>query len=72
MSLSEGVLTATAVPSTKYTLTEIFGTTVYTVISAATTNYVISNILQGLFLGKQTAVELDYVVEGYFAGAEIF
>ena len=71
MSLSEGVLTVTAVPSTKYALTEILGTTVYTVVSAATTKYIVSSTLQGLFLGKQNAVESGYVENGYFAGAEI-
>ena len=60
MSLSEGLLTAIALPTTKYVLTESKGTTNYTV-----------TILQGLFLGKQNAVVSGYVADGYFAGAEI-
>lgn len=70
MSLSEGLLTAIALPTTKYVLTESKGTTNYTVISTAATNYTVT-ILQGLFLGKQNAVVSGYVADGYFAGAEI-
>jgi len=71
MSLSEGVLTVEVVSGTNYSITEVVGTTVYTTISAATTKYIVSSTLQGLFLGKQDAVVSGYVADGYFAGAEI-
>lgn len=71
MSLSEGLLTAIAATTTKYVVTESKGTTNYTVISTAVTDYTVT-ILQGLFLGKQNAVVSGYVADGYFAGVEIF
>jgi hypothetical protein len=71
MSLSEGLLIVEVVSGTKYSVTEVFSTTAYTAITAASTNYIVSNLLLGLFLGKQNVVESGYVIDGYFAGAEI-
>jgi len=70
MSLSEGLLTVTADITTKYIGTAVASTN-YLLTSSSSTNYVIDNILLGLFLGKQNVVESGYVVDGYFAGAEI-
>jgi hypothetical protein len=72
MSLSEGNLILTITPTTNYVVNSITGTTNYTATTSINSKYTVDNILQGLFLGKQVAVETDYVVYGYFAGAEIF
>jgi len=72
MSLSEGNLILTITPTTNYVVNSITGTTNYTATTSINSKYTVDNILQGLFLGKQVAVESGYVVDGYFAGAEIF
>lgn len=71
MSLSEGTLFALVQVTTDYRA-DYLQTSKYVVISALpTTNYTVSQILPGIFLGKQNAVDDTYVEGDYFAGALI-
>ena len=61
MRLSEGTLTALVEPDTTYTV----------ISAAATTTYVVKELLPGIFLGPQSAVVDTYVEDGYFSGTKL-
>lgn len=71
MSLSEGTLILTAEPTTTYKYDVAQLTQLVVELAEPKTKYS-ATVLGGIFLSPQTYVFADYVLDGYFAGDELF
>lgn len=71
MSLSEGTLVLTVEPKTTYKYDVSQLTQLIVKLAEPKTKYS-ATVLGGIFLSPQTYVSADYVLDGYFAGNELF
>ena len=71
MSLSEGTLILTAEPTTTYKYDVAQLTQLVVKLAEPVTKYS-ATVLGGIFLSQQTYVSANYVLDGYFAGDELF